>query len=114
MSDALETIKIERDEAIRSCHIWQKGHSDIVKDRDGWKEEAERWKKVNINVTHLEEEAGLLDRQNLALRVKWVNALRAIVGSTMPKNKSGMSLVSDIDLILASDEQRFAALEEIK
>jgi hypothetical protein len=24
----------ERDEAVRSCHIWQKGHSDIVAERD--------------------------------------------------------------------------------
>jgi len=61
-----------------------------------------------------EEAAGLLDKANIALRVKWVNALRTIVGSTMPKNKSGVSLVSDIDLILASDEQRLMALEKIK
>lgn len=61
-----------------------------------------------------EENMGLLDRTNTPLRVKWVNALRTIVGSTMPKNKSGVSLVSDIDLILASDEHRFAALEKIK
>lgn len=61
-----------------------------------------------------EENMGLLDRTNTPLRVKWVNALRNIVGSTMPKNKSGVSLVSDIDLILASDEHRFAALEKIK
>jgi hypothetical protein len=61
-----------------------------------------------------EEAAGLLDKANIALRVKWVNALRAIVGLTMPKNKSGVSLVSDIDLILASDEQRLQALEKIK
>ena len=61
-----------------------------------------------------EQRVGLLDRNNLQLRVKWVNALRAIVGSSMPKNKSGCPLVSDIDLILASDEDRFAALEKIK
>lgn len=60
-----------------------------------------------------ETEAGLLDKANLALRVKWVNALRAIVGATMPKNKSGVSLVSDIDLILSSDEQREQALLKI-
>jgi hypothetical protein len=61
-----------------------------------------------------EQGVGLLDRNNLQLRVKWVNALRTIVGSSMPKNKSGCPLVSDIDLILASDEDRFAALEKIK
>lgn len=60
-----------------------------------------------------EAEAGLLDQSNLALRVKWVNALRAIVGATCPKNKSGVALVSDIDLILASDEYREQALAKI-
>ena len=66
------------------------------------------------NVRDQEEAIGLLDRTNTALRVRWVNALRTIVGAEMPKNKSGVSLVSDIDLILASDEQRLAALEKIK
>ena len=61
-----------------------------------------------------EQGVGLLDKNNLQLRVKWVNALRTIVGSSMPKNKSGCPLVSDIDLILASDADRFAALEKIK
>ena len=61
-----------------------------------------------------EQGVGLLDKNNLQLRVRWVNALRTIVGSSMPKNKSGCPLVSDIDLILASDEDRFAALEKIK
>jgi len=114
--DFTRKLERERDEAIRSCHIWQQGHGDIVKDRD-------EWKKLHIETNGLfpdltirkkEKNIGLLDKDNMALRVKWVNALRAIVGATMPKNKSGMSLVSDIDLILASDEQRVAALEKIK
>lgn len=66
-----------------------------------------------MTIREQEEAAGLLVKSNVALRVKWVNALRAIVGATMPKNKSGVSLVSDIDLILASDEQRQAALDKI-
>jgi hypothetical protein len=61
-----------------------------------------------------EQGVGLLDRTNLQLRVRWVNALRVIVGSSMPKNKSGCPMVSDIDLILSSDEERFAALKKIK
>ena len=61
-----------------------------------------------------EQGVGLLDKNNLQLRVRWVNALRTIVGSSMPKNKSGCPLVSDIDLILASDKDRFSALEKIK
>ncbi len=67
-----------------------------------------------MTVREQEESIGLLCKSNVALRVKWVNALRAIVGATMPKNKSGVSLVSDIDLILASDEHRLAALDKIK
>lgn len=69
-------------------------------------------KKSDIQIA--EQTLGLLDKNNLQLRVRWVNALRTIVGSSMPKNKSGCPLVSDIDLILASDEDRFAALEKIK
>lgn len=41
-----EELERERDEAIRSCHIWQDGHSTIVEDRDYWKAEAERWREV--------------------------------------------------------------------
>lgn len=31
-------LERERDEAIRSCHIWQTGHSKLVADRDDWKQ----------------------------------------------------------------------------
>jgi hypothetical protein len=27
-------LERERDEAIRSCHIWQKGHAELVAERD--------------------------------------------------------------------------------
>ena len=40
----------ERDEAIRSCHIWQQGHSKIVEDRDYWKAEAERWRDCHHEI----------------------------------------------------------------
>jgi hypothetical protein len=66
-----------------------------------------------MTIREQEVAAGLLDKSNLAMRVKWVNALRTIVGADCPKNKSGVSLVSDIDLILATDNQRIAALEKI-
>jgi len=33
-STRLEELKRERDEAIRSCHIWQKGHAESVTERD--------------------------------------------------------------------------------
>jgi hypothetical protein len=44
-------LERERNEAVNSCHIWQKGHSALVSDRDGWKrlaveqeKEIEEWK----------------------------------------------------------------------
>jgi len=57
-----------------------------------------------LTIRDLETEAGLLNKNNFDKRVKWVNALRNIVGLKLPKNKSGVALVSDVDLILASDE----------
>lgn len=57
-----------------------------------------------------EIEAGIHDRDNLALRVKWINALRTIVSRRVPKNKTGSPLVSDIDLLTASSEERLEAL----
>ena len=57
---------------------------------------------------------GLTDRDNLDIRVDWINALRTIVSRRLPKNKSGMSLISDIDLMLANDDERAEALKKIK
>jgi len=34
----------ERDEAVRSCHIWQDGYRALLDERDLWKAEAERWR----------------------------------------------------------------------
>ena len=31
----------ERDEAIRSCHIWQEGHAELVAERDKYWEQAD-------------------------------------------------------------------------
>ena len=46
----------ERDEAISSCHIWQKGHSALVSDRDGWKKLAvEQEKQIAKQLTILQE-----------------------------------------------------------
>ena len=30
----VEDLIAERDEAVRSCHIWQKGHAELVAERD--------------------------------------------------------------------------------
>lgn len=61
-----------------------------------------------------ERENGLFDTDNVETRVRWVNALRAAVAKRMPTNKSGVALVSDIDLILATVDERAAALMAIK
>jgi hypothetical protein len=41
--DVFNFVERERDEAVNACHIWQRGHSKLVADRDDWKKEAERW-----------------------------------------------------------------------
>jgi hypothetical protein len=51
-SERLEGIERERDEAIRSCHIWQKGHAELVAERDKY------WEQITY----------LLDRLNNAER----------------------------------------------
>ena len=53
---------------------------------------------------------GLHNRDNHALRIKWVNALRAIVSRRMPKNKMGATIISDVDLLTASPAERLEAL----
>jgi hypothetical protein len=50
-ADRMEELCAERDEAVRSCHIWQKGHSDIVTERDLWQQEAKRWKTISQTQT---------------------------------------------------------------
>lgn len=58
----------------------------------------------------VEENVGLHNRENTELRVKWINTLRDIVGRDCPKNKSGSSLVTDVDLMTAPAEKRAEAL----
>jgi len=53
---------------------------------------------------------GLHNTDNLELRVKWINSLRMVVSRRCPKNNSGSPMVSDIDLLNASEEERCEAL----
>lgn len=55
----------------------------------------------------------LYDRNNVELRVKWINALRVIVGRRIPKNKAGASLTSDVDLVLSTLEEQQEAVSKI-
>ncbi len=58
---------------------------------------------------------GIHDPANLDIRVKYINTLREIVGRRMPKNKSGSPLTSDVDLLMAENEEiREALLRTIK
>ena len=34
MFEHARKLERERDEAVRSCHIWQKGHAELVSERD--------------------------------------------------------------------------------
>jgi len=36
-----EQLERERDEAIRSCHIWQTGHAELVAERDKYWDQAD-------------------------------------------------------------------------
>lgn len=60
------------------------------------------------------DELGLRDRDNLKLRVKWVNTLRDIVARRCPRNKVGSPIVSDTDVILATAEEHEEALNKIR
>lgn len=53
---------------------------------------------------------GIHDPANLDIRVKYSNTLREIVGRRMPKNKSGSPLTSDVDLLMAENEEIVEAL----
>ena len=53
---------------------------------------------------------GLHERSNIALRVAWINAVRDEVAPGCPKNKVGAPLVSDVDVMLATNQQRATGL----
>lgn len=47
---------------------------------------------------------------NHSLRVKYMNALRSIIGENFPKNKAGVALVSDFDCVNAESHQHAKAI----
>ena len=72
----------------------------------GTKDQAQPcWASVHADITiH-----GIADNANVATRVKFINALREIVGRRAPRNAMGTPLVSDVDLMCAGlDEWREA------
>jgi hypothetical protein len=61
----------------------------------------------DLNAIH---DVRALIRDDVALRVKYLNTLRNIVGQTCEKNKMGQALVSDFHLLDATAAQHAEAL----
>ena len=59
------------------------------------------------------DKLGLHDRKNSIMRVRWINALRRVVGRRIPKNAAGAALTSDVDLLLATDEEHLEVIKEM-
>lgn len=57
-----------------------------------------------------EQSIGLDHPENLPLRIRWINKLRDIVCKRMPKNKAGNPIISDVDVMRATLEERIEAL----
>jgi hypothetical protein len=56
MAAVARKLERERDEAVNACHIWQRGHSKLVADRDDWKRLAvEQEKQIAKQLTILQE-----------------------------------------------------------
>ena len=53
---------------------------------------------------------GLHNRDNMQLRVRWVNILRDVVAPRCPTNSAGTPVVSDIDIYQATAAERTEAL----
>lgn len=69
------------------------------------------WIGRDATLDECERHAGLHDRENRKLRVTWINACRTIASRRCPKNHIGASLVTDVDLMLMTPEERSEALE---
>jgi hypothetical protein len=83
-----------------------------LKEAEYWKAEAERWRE-NCDIRRRLEELGLTDRDNRAIRVRWVNTLRKIVDRRMPVNKMGSPMTTDVDVLLATYAEHIEALETL-
>lgn len=83
-----------------------------IKEAEYWKAEAERW-RGNCDIRRQLEELGLTDRNNHAIRVRWVNTLRKIVDRRMPVNKMGSPMTTDVDVLLATYEEHIEALDTL-
>jgi hypothetical protein len=62
--DVFNFVERERDEAVNACHIWQRGHSKLVADRDDWKRLAVEQEKQIANQLTILQEHGLAEYGN--------------------------------------------------
>ena len=76
----------------------------------GTKDQAQPcWASVHADI----QIHGIADNANAALRVKFVSALREIVGRRAPRNAMGTPLVSDVDLLCAGLDEWREAVDKV-
>jgi hypothetical protein len=88
----------------------------ILADKREAQLEAARWRAEALmlrSIRQQQEELGLTDRNNHALRVRWVNALRKLVDKRMPVNKMGSPMTTDVDVLLATEEEHLEVLNTL-
>jgi len=89
----------------------------ILADKREAQLEAAHWKTEALmlrSIRQRQEELGLTDRNNHALRVRWVNSLRKLVDKRMPLNKMGSPMTTDVDVLLATEEEHLEVLKMIQ
>ena len=88
----------------------------ILADKREAQLEAAHWKTEALmlrSIRQRQEELGLTDRNNHALRVRWVNSLRKLVDKRMPVNKMGSPMTTDVDVLLATEEEHLEVLNTL-
>lgn len=88
----------------------------ILADKREAQLEAARWKAEALmlrSIRQQQEELGLTDRNNHALRVRWVNSLRKLVDKRMPTNRMGSPMTTDVDVLLATEEEHLEVLKTL-
>lgn len=74
-----------------------------------WKAEAQRLQSIR----QMQEDLGLTDHNNHEIRVRWVNTLRKIVDRRTPVNKMGSPMTTDVDVLLATEDEHLEALDTL-
>lgn len=77
--------------------------------KEPWTEDQDYCRSRNL-LAWAEKTLCLHDRNNVGMRVAWINAVRDEVAPRCPKNKVGAPLVSDVDVMLATNQERATGL----